>query len=54
MDDNQRKTIAKITSHRGKYFLEIDGGKKTSTDHLESVVAHSKQIVEAAKKYLSE
>jgi hypothetical protein len=54
VDDNQRKTIAKITSHRGKYFLEIDGGEKTSADNLESVVAHSKQIVEAAKKYLSE
>jgi hypothetical protein len=54
VDDNQRKTIAKITSNRGKYFLEIDGGEKTSADNLESVVAHSKQIVEAAKKYLSE
>jgi hypothetical protein len=54
IDDNQRKIIAKITSNKGKYFLEIDGNLKTSADNLESVVAHSKQIVEAAKKYLSE
>ena len=54
IDDNQRKIIAKITSNKGKYFLEIDGNDKTSADNLESVVAQSKQIVEAAKKYLSE
>ena len=54
IDDNQRKIIAKITSNKGKYFLEIDGNLKTSADNLESVFAHSKQIVEVAKKYLSE
>lgn len=54
VDDNQRKTIAKITSNRGKYFLEIDGGEKTSADNLESIVSQSKQIIEAAKKYMSE
>jgi hypothetical protein len=54
IDDNQRKIIAKITSNRGKYFLEIDGNDKTPADNLESVVAHSKQIVEAAKRYLTE
>jgi hypothetical protein len=54
IDDNQRKTIAKITSNRGKYFLEIDGGEKTSADNLESIVAQNKQIIEAAKKFLSE
>ena len=54
IDDNQRKIIAKITSNKGKYFLEIDGNDKTSADNLESVVAHSKQIVDAAKKHLTE
>lgn len=54
VDDNQRKTIAKITSNRGKYFLEIDGGEKTSADNLESIVSQSKLIIEAAKKYMSE
>jgi len=54
IDDNQRKTIAKITSNRGKYFCEIDGGEKTPADNLESIVSQSKQIIEAAKRYLSE
>jgi hypothetical protein len=34
--------------------LEIDGNDKTPADKLENVVAHSKQIIEAAKRHLSE
>jgi hypothetical protein len=54
VDDNQRKMIAKITSNRGKHFIEItgNGDQKIQIDGLESVVAHSKSIVEAAKSFL--
>lgn len=52
IDDNQRKILAKITSNKGKYYLEIDGNDKTSADNLASVVAQSKLIVDAARKYL--
>ncbi|MBM3160109.1 MAG: type I restriction enzyme HsdR N-terminal domain-containing protein [Bacteroidetes bacterium] len=56
VDDNQRKLIAKITSNKGKYFLEItgNGDKKIQIDGLESVVAHSKSIIEIAKSYFTE
>jgi len=56
VDDNQRKMIAKITSNRGKHFIEItgNGDQKIQIDGLESVVAHSKSIVEAAKSFLLE
>jgi hypothetical protein len=56
VDDNQRKMIAKITSNKGKYFLEItgNGDKKIQIDGLESVVAHSKPIIEIAKSYFTE
>jgi hypothetical protein len=48
--------IAKITSSKGKYYLEItgNGDKKIQIDGLESVVAHSKSIIEIAKSYFTE
>jgi hypothetical protein len=56
VDDNQRKMIAKITSSKGKYFLEItgNGDKKIQIDGLESVVAQSKPIIDIAKSYFTE
>jgi hypothetical protein len=56
VDDNQRKMIAKITSNKGKYFLEItgNGDKKIQIDGLESVVAQSKPIIDIAKSYFTE
>jgi len=56
VDDNKRKMIAKITSSKGKYYLEItgNGDKKIQIDGLESVVAHSKSIIEIAKSYFTE
>lgn len=55
VDDNQRKLIAKITSNREKYFIEIGGnGNKIPVDDLACVVALNKQIVEITKGYLTE
>ena len=56
VDDNQRKMIAKITSAKGKYFLEItgNGDKKIQIDGLESVVALSKPILEIARSFFTE
>lgn len=55
VDDNQRKLIAKVTSSKDKYFIELAGnGSKISVDDLSCVVALSKQIVEITKGYLAE
>jgi hypothetical protein len=55
VDDNQRKMIAKITSNRDKYFLEIGGsGNKIPADNIENIVAVNKQIVDLAKSFLSD
>jgi hypothetical protein len=53
VDDNQRKLIAKITSNKEKYFIEIGGnGNKIPVDDLACVVALNKQIVEITKGFL--
>jgi hypothetical protein len=54
VDDNQRKLIAKITSTKDKYFIEVGGRNKLPVDDLSCVVALSKQIVEITKGYLAE
>lgn len=54
VDDNQRKLIAKITSTKDKYFIEVGGNNKLPVDDLSCVVALSKQIVEITKGYLAE
>jgi hypothetical protein len=55
VDDNQRKMIAKITSNRDKYFIEIGGdGTKIPADNIENIVALNKRIVELAKGFLTE
>jgi hypothetical protein len=55
VDDNQRKMIAKITSNRDKYFLEIGGsGNKIPADNIENIVAVNKQIVDLAKSFLTD
>jgi hypothetical protein len=54
VDDNQRKLIAKITSSKDKYFIEVGGNNKLPVDDLSCVVALSKQIVEITKGYLAE
>jgi hypothetical protein len=55
VDDNQRKMIAKITSVKDKYFIEVEGlGNKIPADEIENVVAINKQIIDLARKYLIE
>jgi hypothetical protein len=55
IDDNQRKLIAKITSSKDKYFIEIGGnGIKIPVDDLASIVALNKQILDVTKVFLSE
>jgi len=55
VDDNQRKLIAKITSNKDKYFIEIGGsGNKIPVDDLASIVALNKQILDITKGFLSE
>jgi hypothetical protein len=55
VDDNQRKLIAKITSSKDKYFIEIGGsGNKIPVDDLACIVALNKQIVDITKGYLTE
>lgn len=55
VDDNQRKLIAKITSTKDKYFIEIGGtGNKIQVDDLASIVALNKQIIDVTKDYLAE
>lgn len=54
VDDNQRKLIAKITSSKDKYFIEVGGNNKLPVDDLSCVVALSKQIVDITKGYLAE
>lgn len=55
VDDNQRKLIAKITSSKDKYFIEIGGsGNKIPVDDLACIVALNKQIVDVTKVYLAE
>jgi predicted type IV restriction endonuclease len=53
VDDNNQKLVAKITSSRGKYAIEVPGnGNKAEVQGLESVIALKKQIEEAAAAYL--
>jgi hypothetical protein len=54
VDDNQRKLIAKITSSKDKYFIEVGGNNKLPVDDLSCIVALSKQIVDITKGYLAE
>jgi hypothetical protein len=54
VDDNQRKLIAKVTSSKDKYFIEVDGKDKIPVDDLSCIVALSKQIGEITKGYLAE
>lgn len=55
VDDNQRKLIAKITSQKDKYFIEIgNNGSKIPVDDLMSIVALNKQIIEITKVYLAD
>lgn len=51
VDDNNKKMVAKITSNRGKYSIEINGNK-FDVNGLESIVALSKQLKDSASTFL--
>lgn len=51
VDDNNKKMVAKITSNRGKYSIEINGNK-FDVNGLESIVALSKQLKDSATAFL--
>lgn len=52
VDDNQKKMIAKITSSKNKYSIEVNGNK-FDVNGIESIVALSKQLKDAATPHLS-
>lgn len=52
VDDNNKKMIAKITTSRNKYSIEING-LKFDVNGLESIVALKKNLVEATQPYFS-
>lgn len=52
VDDNNKKLIAKITSQRNKYFIEINGIKYDYIG-IESVVGLKKQLIEIVQQYLA-
>ncbi len=50
VDDNNKKIIAKITSSRGKYVIEVNG-EKYDANNLENIVALKKPLVEIAMQF---
>ncbi len=52
VDDNNKKIIAKITSSRNKYFIEINNSKYDVTG-IESIVALKKQLLEITQQYFT-
>jgi hypothetical protein len=52
VDDNNKKMVAKITSNKGKYSIDINGNK-FDVNGLESIVALSKQLKDVAMTYLT-
>ena len=50
VDDNNKKLIAKITSSRNKYSIELKGNKYDA-NNIESIVALKKQIIDIAQQY---
>jgi len=51
VDDNNQKIICKIVSNKGKYFIEINGGK-IEVKGLESIVPLKKDIINIASNLL--
>ncbi|MEN9743347.1 MAG: hypothetical protein RLZZ65_1152 [Bacteroidota bacterium] len=54
VDDNQKKTICRITSNRGKYFLEINGfDAKHEVTGIDSIVNLTKTLKDVAGQFLN-
>jgi hypothetical protein len=52
VDDNNKKLIAKVTSTKNQYFIEI-AGTKYNVNGLESIVGLKKQLVEITQPFFS-
>jgi|SRR5690606_5072398 len=52
VDDNNKRLIAKITSVKNKYFIEVNGIKNEVTG-LQSIVALKKQLVDITQTFLN-
>lgn len=52
VDDNNKKLIAKITSSRNKYSIDLNGTKYDAND-IESIVALKKQITDIAQQHFA-
>jgi hypothetical protein len=50
VDDNNKKLIAKITSSRNRYTIDLNGNKFDANE-IESIVALKKQIIEIAQQH---
>lgn len=54
IDDNNQKLVAKVTTSRGKYSIEVPGrGNKVEVRGLESVIGLKRHVEEAAAVYLN-
>lgn len=54
VDDNQKKTICRITSNRGKYFVEINGfTDKHEVSGIDSIVNLSKILKDVTGQFLN-
>lgn len=51
MDDNNKKTIAKVTSSKNHYFIEV-GGNKVDASNIDKIVAIKKQLIDATQQYI--
>lgn len=52
LDDNNKRLIAKITSLKNKYFIEVNGNK-SEVNGIESIVAIKKQLVDVTQALLN-
>jgi len=52
VDDNNKRLIAKITSGKNKYFIEVNG-IKNEVNGIESIVALKKQLVDITQTFLN-
>jgi hypothetical protein len=53
VDDNNKKIICKITSSRGKYYIDLnDSNDKTEVKGLESIIPLKKELINIATSLL--
>jgi hypothetical protein len=50
VDDNNKKLIAKITSSKNKYSIEINGNKY-DVNGIDSIIAIKKYLIDVTQQY---